>query len=619
MADGRSNPSKHLRWGMLLALPLLALAALVLATHAQADPGLGGAAFTTRGVLEGEHYDTPWTTSGCDPSSDGEHTKPEVAMGWSRDGRAFIPNTNCGILYRNLNFPVAGQFNRVFVAASGSLGSLTYKLDFYVDGTLKQSKTFPILATWGLTEILIDPGAITTAGVHDLRIHYTVTGGAGWHNLFIDCVKFAETDPLPCKIPKPLANFDWVPKPPCHNEPAYFTDLSSVVDPSIPFVRTRWDFGDGTVFGPAPWTSAVTHTYRAPGTYLVNLTVWDSNGDVAYKEKTVTICNTPPVLATRDQWVIAGNTLISGITAYDPNGDAVTLAIDPTTIPAGMLFDTSSMRYAWATEKKDLGDHPIKVTITDVWGASATGTFTIHVLPRGAVPPSPDDKDGDSIPDYLDDCTVIFDGAQTDSDGDGLGDACLVGEAGGFDEAGQAPVIGRGSAAQPRASAASAALLGTSGADCVAADPRPRELSGHRVGERVVLSWVGASDCIADRYAIFRGEQLVGVAPMWSDVGRYEMAADSPAAAHTFYVQPMSPLEANELVPERAGAVAIAALAQPAVPESPLEFLPAASAVAQDAPASSSASATLPAVGIGALALLAVAALVIGAVAIRRK
>jgi gliding motility-associated-like protein len=71
--------------------------------------------------------------------------------------------------------------------------------------------------------------------------------------------------------PMPVADFDAADV--CLNEASAFTDASSVSSGTIAF--WQWDFGDGT---PVSGLQDPGHTYAAPGTYTVTLTVTSANG-----------------------------------------------------------------------------------------------------------------------------------------------------------------------------------------------------------------------------------------------------------------------------------------------------------------------------------------------------
>jgi len=77
----------------------------------------------------------------------------------------------------------------------------------------------------------------------------------------------------------PVADFSWDPYYPVIGETINFTDKSYDVDGVI--VNWTWDFGDGNV----SYERNATHSYAKNGTYTVNLTVMDDNGDISWKKK----------------------------------------------------------------------------------------------------------------------------------------------------------------------------------------------------------------------------------------------------------------------------------------------------------------------------------------------
>jgi hypothetical protein len=52
------------------------------------------------------------------------------------------------------------------------------------------------------------------------------------------------------------------------------------------------------------------------------------------------------------------------------------------------------------------------------------GECAIESYVSYAVPPAGPDQDGDTVPDASDNCPLVFNPGQTDTDGDGLGDEC---------------------------------------------------------------------------------------------------------------------------------------------------------------------------------------------------
>ena len=70
--------------------------------------------------------------------------------------------------------------------------------------------------------------------------------------------------------------------------PAFHFDASASFDIDGEIVNFTWDFGDGT----AAQGIAVQHTYSAPGTYEVTLTVTDDDGIASVKTVTI-ICAAP--------------------------------------------------------------------------------------------------------------------------------------------------------------------------------------------------------------------------------------------------------------------------------------------------------------------------------------
>jgi PKD repeat protein len=98
---------------------------------------------------------------------------------------------------------------------------------------------------------------------------------------------------------EPTAVINTVPDPPNGVAPfiVYFDAYESTSESGI--VSYEWDFGDGSDTGDG---ITVDHTYNTVGTYIVYLTITDSNEYEAYDSVTITVNETPdttPTLSAR--------------------------------------------------------------------------------------------------------------------------------------------------------------------------------------------------------------------------------------------------------------------------------------------------------------------------------
>jgi len=71
----------------------------------------------------------------------------------------------------------------------------------------------------------------------------------------------------------PIANYSYANM--CVNDTAIFFDMTSLA--SAPIARWIWDFGDGTSLSYGTYRDSVTHVFASSGSYLVTLSVVDSN------------------------------------------------------------------------------------------------------------------------------------------------------------------------------------------------------------------------------------------------------------------------------------------------------------------------------------------------------
>ena len=194
----------------------------------------------------------------------------------------------------------------------------------------------------------------------------------------------------------------------CASTPCSTKDVLTFVDRSRASVGTvtswAWDFGDGA-------TSSVqqpTHQYAAAGSYPVELTVTDSNGQTASVSQDIEVKVPDP--DTDDDGVpdpVDNCLLTSNPGQNDTDGDGVGNACDIT--PNG-------------DNDGDLVDNQID----NCRDAANAGQADLDGDGIGdACDSSPGvDADGDNVEDGGDNCLGVANPAQTDSDGDGQGNAC---------------------------------------------------------------------------------------------------------------------------------------------------------------------------------------------------
>lgn len=172
--------------------------------------------------------------------------------------------------------------------------------------------------------------------------------------------------------------------------------------------------GDEVTYTPeAGFTGTDSFTYRAV----------DPSG-AASEPATVAITveevvvNIPPVAFDREVNTEMNQTIWFMLHAEDADGRISRYAI--TSGPLHGSMHTNLPLVFYTPEPGFTGDDFLTFTATDNDGAvSNEATVTIHVQPDGEV-----DSDGDGVPDDEDNCIFTPNSEQTDTDGDGIGDAC---------------------------------------------------------------------------------------------------------------------------------------------------------------------------------------------------
>lgn len=182
-----------------------------------------------------------------------------------------------------------------------------------------------------------------------------------------------------------------------------FNDRTFDADNDV--VSYEWDFGDGsTGTGPNPM-----HDYGGAGTWTVNLTVTDADGNEGwYEDECVSVYNAPPEAGSPEQLVYyEGETVRFQVWGMDPDDDPTTWNMKPGSLPTKPIWDAKTLTFEMPTTKGSGGGSPYTTafSIQDPYFAPVTTTTTIHILPTPpSLPPSNADSDGDGAPDRADLC-----------------------------------------------------------------------------------------------------------------------------------------------------------------------------------------------------------------------
>jgi len=193
-----------------------------------------------------------------------------------------------------------------------------------------------------------------------------------------------------------------------------FFDGSASSDPDDDPLTYSWDFGDDAVsIGTSePYAS---HTYNQAGTYIATLTVTDGFLNDDDTVLVTVAANQPPVLdPIGAKTVNEGQTLSFGVSASDPDGDALSFSAAP--LPAGATLDSTTGLFSWTPGFDEAGSYEVTFTVSDgLWTDSEVITITVVNVNRAPVANAGADQQVTS------ETTVILDGrGSSDPDGDSL-------------------------------------------------------------------------------------------------------------------------------------------------------------------------------------------------------
>jgi PKD repeat protein len=164
-----------------------------------------------------------------------------------------------------------------------------------------------------------------------------------------------------------------------------FADVSTDPDGDNTITTRSWNFGDGSAVVDNPGLTP-SHTYTAPGTFHVTLTVTDNGGKTNVKAIDLVVNggtpnNLPPVAS----FTVSPASCTSGAactftsTSTDPDGTIATAQWDfgDLTTGEGLTVDHT---YNVTTSTP----FTVVLTVTDNLGATATSTQTVTVAPAAA-------------------------------------------------------------------------------------------------------------------------------------------------------------------------------------------------------------------------------------------
>jgi hypothetical protein len=192
-----------------------------------------------------------------------------------------------------------------------------------------------------------------------------------------------------------------------------FADSSTDRDGTID--AWLWGFGDGT----SDTVAAAEHQYDATDDYAITLTVWDDDGASDTRGRTCPAPgppNRPPVIDPIPTYNVPAGTEVSfTVTAYDPDGDTVTLRA--VGLPPGATFDPLTGVFRWKADRA--GYFPdIMFEARDPSGLVDNGGTDVRVYAPSI------DSDNDGVQDGADNCAGATNLDQGDDDRDGQGDGC---------------------------------------------------------------------------------------------------------------------------------------------------------------------------------------------------
>ena len=172
----------------------------------------------------------------------------------------------------------------------------------------------------------------------------------------------------------PSAAFAFTPANPLSGADVSFNSTSTDSDGTI--VKSEWDWNNDGIFDESG-TSRV-HQFAKPGAQVVTLRVTDEDGASDTLQKTVNVLNRAPAVSVNmsTPTPVSLQPVVFTAVAADPENEPIASYLWDFDND-GQFDDASGVSVPWTFSRK--GTYPVKVKVTDSFGAAANGTLSANV------------------------------------------------------------------------------------------------------------------------------------------------------------------------------------------------------------------------------------------------
>jgi len=173
-----------------------------------------------------------------------------------------------------------------------------------------------------------------------------------------------------------VAMFDMTPPSAKPFEDVTFDASPSTAHEGEQIVSYRWNLGDGT----KATGKTVTHSYDKTGIYNVKLTVEEGDGDTDSLEKTIEVSVTDPVprFEISPKKPTPGDTVTFDASGSKPLAQGIMIKEYKWEFGDGTSATGQKVGHSY----EDVGDYPVKLTVTTNVGTQASVTRTVSVKAR---------------------------------------------------------------------------------------------------------------------------------------------------------------------------------------------------------------------------------------------